>query len=138
MISSVSCRRILFVVLSVVALGWIVFASGTSPAQDFKLREFRSFVCSEGATFSVAIDPTQRFLATGGGDNRITLWDLQSSKQLRQWQPSKSSVIDLAFLPKSHLVASVSYPKHLTVYDSRADKQVWQTELLTKLWQSVG
>ncbi len=96
-------------------------------AQDLKLRPFRTFESGEKSVFALAVDSGERLVAVGGADNRVTVFDLASSKRIRQWQPSKSIVVDLAFAAGRPLVASASYPNALTLFDLQKSEQVWQT-----------
>lgn len=97
-------------------------------AQDLKLRSLRTFVSGEKSMFALAVDSRERLVAIGGADNMVSVFDLVSSKKLRQWQPSPSVVVDLAFAPGRPLVASASYPNSLTLFDVQKSEQVWKTQ----------
>ncbi len=110
-----------------------VFLASLSPvnAQDLQLRSFRTFQHGDKAAFALAVDSTERFMAVGGADNRVTIFDLATSKKIRQWQPSQSMVVDLAFAPGKPLVASASYPNALTLFDIQKGEQVWQSKCVS-------
>ena len=120
------CRQRLHLAVSVFAM----IVTSDAFCEDLKVKPYRKFNCSSKAAITIATDHTQRLAATAGTDNMVSLWDLQTSKQLRNWKPSASTVIDLAFHPTAALVASASYPKRLTLYDVKAGKQLWQSETL--------
>lgn len=104
------------------------FCSADACGQELSLRPFRTFECSEKGALTLAADSTQRLIASGGFDAMVSVWDLAKNARIRQWQPSKSLVIDLAFAPDKPHVASASYPKVLTLFDLHENKQLWQTE----------
>jgi WD40 repeat protein len=72
--------------------------------------------------FSLAIDPQGRWLAAGGNDGSITLWDFpscSSSKQLIDTTKNQFAghwVNKLAFSPNSQLLASASFDGYARVW----------------------
>ncbi|KAI7475365.1 Eukaryotic translation initiation factor 3 subunit, partial [Hortaea werneckii] len=39
-----------------------------------------------GALWTVDVDPTTTFLATGGADNTLRLWEVKTGRELKQWE----------------------------------------------------
>jgi WD40 repeat protein len=51
----------------------------------------------QGSVLSLAISPDGRFLASGGDDQSIRLWEVSSGRELARWQSHESSVTALTF-----------------------------------------
>lgn len=81
--------------------------------------------------YSVAWSPNGRWIACGGGDNRIQIWDIREARVLSTLNASQSGVRSLAWSPDSCLLASgcgtwKSY--------QRSQVQVWEVAQGTLLW----
>src|SRR5262245_41042415 len=57
------------------------------------------FVC-------MAVSPDGKWLASGGYERRITIWDLASGTIVRHWDGAERNLSSLAFSPNGRLLAS--------------------------------
>lgn len=53
--------------------------------------------CSTSALLAAAVSSDGRYLATGGGDRRVHIWDARSSSHVRSFPGHKDAVTGLAF-----------------------------------------
>jgi WD40 repeat protein len=60
----------------------------------------------EGGVNSVAFSPDGKTLASGGWDDTVRLWDVQTGKQLRKIDAHKAMVAHVAFSPDGKVLAS--------------------------------
>jgi WD40 repeat protein len=58
------------------------------------------------ATWALAASPDGRWLATGGFDRTVLLWDMQTRKVVRTWEGMKGMVWCLAFSPDGKQLAA--------------------------------
>ena len=81
--------------------------------------------------FAVAADPTGRWLATGGTDGEVRLWD-RETRQPRRVLPAGAAVYDLCFSPDGSLLVLAAAnadgdPAHegrVRVWDLKAEKEL--------------
>lgn len=108
----------------------ILFISAPSPADDpqVEVKQTASFRSSEKQVFVTEVDPAEKLVAVGSSDGKISLRDIDTSALIATFTPSPRSVIDLAFHPTKSLLASVSYPNSLTLYDIETNRKVWQKQ----------
>ncbi|KAF1987447.1 eukaryotic translation initiation factor 3 subunit I [Aulographum hederae CBS 113979] len=85
----------------------------------------------QGALWTVDVDPTSTFLATGGADNTMRLWEIQSGKLLKTWDFG-SSIKRVEFSPDGTQLLGVTEQRvgHLStivVYDIKQDVEAEQS-----------
>ena len=77
-------------------------------------RELKSLVHSDSpnvdtSTYSVVFDRAGKKIYVGNGDGTISEWDVTSGKETNVWKAHRDTIIDLAFSPDYHLLASDGY-----------------------------
>lgn len=111
--------------------GKFVFAAAPANGLEVKVEQTDLFQSSEKQILVTAVDPTEKLVATGSADGKIFLRDIDASKLITTLNPSPGSVIDVAFHPSQPLLASVSYPNSLTLYNIETKQKVWEKKTLT-------
>ncbi|KAF2458723.1 eukaryotic translation initiation factor-like protein 3 subunit [Lineolata rhizophorae] len=86
----------------------------------------------QGALWTVDVDPTTTFLATGGADNTMRLWNVQTGKLLKTWEFG-SSIKRVEFSSDGSKLLGVTEKRtgHLStivVYDIVQDVDAEQTD----------
>jgi WD40 repeat protein len=74
-------------------------------------------------TMSIAFSPDGRFLASGGYDNRIRLWDPSTGKEVRILEGHKSFINCIALSADGKWLASGSQDNGLRLWDTRTGKE---------------
>jgi hypothetical protein len=79
----------------------------------------------EAVALSLAINPSQQLLATGGGawDNRVRLWDIATGA-MRELGRHQSIVVSVAFSPDGSQLASGDGDDNVLVWDVSSGAQV--------------
>jgi WD40 repeat protein/serine/threonine protein kinase len=93
---------------------WLATGAG---AQQFSLRgEFISSLGRE-AFSAIALSPNQNFLATGGRDGTIQLWDVSSKKLFSELSGHAMGITSLAFSSNGDMLCSCSDENHAHLWE---------------------
>jgi WD40 repeat protein len=57
----------------------------------------------------LAFSPDSRYLASGGYDRTVRIWEVASGKELRRLAGYTDGLAKVAFTPDGHLLLTVSY-----------------------------
>ncbi len=83
----------------------IIFWSISKIGKANKLKEW----LAPGEVWALAITPDGKQLASGGDDNDITLWNIESGEQLGTFKGHTDKITDLSFDKEGKILASASY-----------------------------
>src|SRR5689334_18309058 len=61
-----------------------------------------------GSVLCVAISPDGKWLASGGNDSTIKIWDLKTGRLLRTLYGHNAKVLAIAISPNSHYILSAA------------------------------
>ncbi len=76
----------------------------------------------QGATMALAVSPDGKWVASGGHDFMLRLWETASGKEIRQFEGHTGSVLGVAFSPDGKLLASASLDKTVRLWDMATGK----------------
>ena len=82
-------------------------------------QRFRAFGDHRGQATTVSVDPTGVFVASGGFDNAVRLWDARSGKDIGAYRGHIAFVSDVAVAPGGRGVASAGADGVIAVWDLR-------------------
>ncbi|KAK3113214.1 translation initiation factor eIF3 subunit [Teratosphaeriaceae sp. CCFEE 6253] len=93
---------------------------------------FGAYKGHQGALWTVDVDPTTTFLATGGADNTMRLWEIKTGKELKQWE-FQTSIRRCEFSEDGRQLLGVTEKRtgqlsQVFVYDIALDVEATQTE----------
>jgi len=86
-----------------------------------------------GDVNSVAFSPDGRYIASGGRDNTIKLWDVESGRLVKTFKGHNDSVTSVAFSPGGKYIASGSRDKTIKLWSVR--KGILIKTLKSSLWE---
>ena len=127
-----SLRRNALVVatwLITIALGQVI----CTRAQSYTTRTGErkaELVVQTGHTWnlrSVTFSPDGRYLASGGNDSTIKLWEIESGRELKTFAGHKGDVSSIAFSPDGSMIASAGYDGTLKLWDITSGKMLATT-----------
>lgn len=98
-----------------VAVMWDV-ASGK------KVREFGGG--SRDTFYDAEFSPDGKFVATGGYDRMVTIWDAESGKVKHRIEVHTGAVFDLAFSPDGKVLASASADQTVKLWNTRTGERL--------------
>ena len=73
---------------------------------------------------SVVYSPDSRYLASGGSDNTIKIWEVATGKQLRTLTGHSSGVRSVVYSPDGRYLASGSWDKTIKIWEVATGKQL--------------
>ncbi|MHB1423976.1 MAG: sigma-70 family RNA polymerase sigma factor [Gemmataceae bacterium] len=77
-----------------------------------------------GGAKCLAFSPDGQYLATGGMDRVIRLWDVAARKEVRQLTGQQGTIWDLAFAPDGQTIAAVTATGKYIFYANGADRAI--------------
>lgn len=87
---------------------------------------------------SLAYHPSGKFLATGGDDKTIRIWDLRDGKMLRSMTHTTASVAGVAYSPDGRALVSAGYDYNVRVWNAATGQPLAQPLLQNGYGQSVA
>ncbi len=74
--------------------------------------------------WTVTFSPDGRWLAAGGGDGKIRIWDVETKKLLQTFSGSSKAVTSLSFHPSGELIASGSLDGIVTIVEFAGNQEL--------------
>ena len=90
------------------------------------LKPLRRFMGHTAAVLCVAISPDGRIAASGGADNTIRIWDVQSAKTIHTFVGHTGEVRAIDFSPRGDFLISVSSDRTARLWDVLDKKAIWK------------
>jgi WD40 repeat protein len=85
----------------------------------------------KGFVYAVAISPDSQWIASGGEDQTIRLWNLQSGKIIKSFKGHLDNVLALAFSSNGKVLASSSADKTVKVWDLSSGELIYSLDAHT-------
>ncbi|PAX53118.1 serine/threonine-protein kinase [Brunnivagina elsteri] len=107
----------------------IIPPTGKSGKQPSSIPELYRTIRGHGSmVYAIAISPNGDVFASGGNNNTIKLWELQTGEKLRQfgrWFSGHSdSVWNLTFSPDGEILASASWDNTIKLWQVKTGKKI--------------
>jgi WD40 repeat protein len=77
-----------------------------------------------GPVTSVAISPDGKYIVSGNYDNTIKLWDIESGKEIRNFEGHSSIVASVAISPDGKYIVSGSHDKTVKLWDIESGEEI--------------
>ncbi len=90
---------------------------GTIELWDINTVEPLGAKCSSRGFYAVAFSPDGQIFAAGGGDNTISLWNLDTGERLHKLEGNPEEVHSLAFSPNGQFLASSGLDNNINLWD---------------------
>jgi dipeptidyl aminopeptidase/acylaminoacyl peptidase len=116
-------KKIVSVLLVVLSFTCIVNAQGQGNGQ-LQDKPLKIFEQPGHSVLSVAISPDNKIVATGGNDNTIILWDINSGTKLNTLKGHTGWILSLCFSPSGNYIASASKDHLGKIWDIRSGSEV--------------
>ncbi len=103
---------------------------------DVRQRKLRAQLAHKSKVFSVAISPSERFVATGAADNQVRLFDTAEGELVVQLSGHEegtifltSAVYSLAFSPNGKQLASGGHDGRVIVWDVSTHRETFRAQI---------
>lgn len=95
----------------------------------------RATLRGAGHICCVAFSPNGKFLAAGGADKAIILWDVTTYKEVARWPAHDDWILSLRFTDDGRALVSIDKSKTVRVWDVATRKQIksWEDPTAKKL-----
>lgn len=103
---------------------WLIDDSTYEAEAVFKISPVAVILASKAPVIKLRISETGNYLATGGSDGRITLFDAEKAKLLQSFPQHDLPVTGLAFAPKAILESSFNENCHAILVSCSADNKL--------------
>jgi WD40 repeat protein/uncharacterized caspase-like protein len=100
-------KRFIMPATRLISLGLMLLWFSTSVAQQLGNPELDLQKGHSGLVMSFALSPDGRLIATGGGDNTIKLWNVESGKVIRTFE-GRTAAFSVAFSPGGRILAAAN------------------------------
>ncbi len=81
-----------------------------------------SFIKPFSLVLSLALSPDDKLLITGGADGEISLWEVDSGKQISSFRAHNGWITSVAFNPNGNMIASCSDSSVVKLWDLKTRK----------------
>ena len=88
--------------------------------------------------YAVAFHPDGNFVASGGADKKIHLWNLQKEQQEFEWEAHKGPVLSIAFSPNGNYIATGGGDDKVVIWNRNTRKPIHSLVKHTKDVRTVA
>jgi WD40 repeat protein len=82
-----------------------------------------TFDLHDGDVFALAWSPNGEYVASGGRDKTVQVWNVQTGEMTTYYQGHSEAVYALAWSPESDMIASGGRDKTVQVWDAKTEKE---------------